>query len=169
MSLRIEGHAILWVTALLSLGFTTFHGNFTSFQEATDRNESQSQQSTQSSLGSAAQTENDRAIVERSLPEIDRQARTLFYIEAVSMEPSPAPLAVVPDAARLILKGIVSSGGELRAVFAIAQSGEGYVTAGAGDVVAGFQITSVSRDRVVASSPNGEATVFELRGTGEGL
>jgi hypothetical protein len=102
-----------------------------------------------------------------SLPDIDRSARTLFYIVSAPQIPSAPPPATAPDGAQPILKGIVSSGGQFQAVFATSQSGAGYVTAGVGDVVAGFRVTNVGPDRVVVSAPGGGEAIIALRGAGE--
>jgi hypothetical protein len=67
-----------------------------------------------------------------------------------------------------VLKGVISSEGELRAIFALDPSATTYITAGPGDAVAGLTIQKVGSAEVIAASSTGDLIVLRLLGAGEG-
>ena len=92
--------------------------------------------------------------------------RSLFRL-APTVEPQQA-MAAAPVTAPPVLKGIIESDQEARAVFLVgADRIPRYEVLGPGETLDEIRIVSIDRDGVVVTLPAGGTTVFRLRGEGE--
>jgi hypothetical protein len=164
MSLRLEGHAILWAIALLSLAVVFARGGAETLVEGPGV-EWDAGPDTLVAAGAVAYAgDGGNPAYPRSLPELTSVGRPLF---AVAPGPQVQPMPAAAQATAPLLKGIVSEGGRPRAVFGTGGDAASYMTAGVGELAAGYRIERIEADAVIASSPGGETVVFRLRGAGE--
>lgn len=163
--MRAELHLILWVTAAASVGTVLFRSSAEVTQIPSIGSGAAMEVAVleDKNLGpTAASTD---AVFPRSLPGIAEDARLLF---AVAGPPKTAPpvsteVASTPP----VLKGIISSAGGLRAVFALAPAATDYIVAATGQNVGEYRIKDIAADRVLGISAGGEEVTFNLRGAGE--
>jgi hypothetical protein len=161
--MRRELTVILWVTALSSLGLVLIHGNLSvgignvliEGDELTPAGPS----------GQTTNAPSNGPNTGLELPPPNPLTRALFDIAIPPATPS-APAVVAVEAAPPVLKGIVSSEGELRAIFASPNTSQ-YQSAGEGETIGGFKITALLPDSVSLVSPVGTRTDLRLRGPGE--
>lgn len=161
MLLRREVHLILWVSALALVVAMIFRATLPPITESG---------SEANLLDTATQVRSDNdgkasgtAVWRRQLIEVPDTARALF---PAASEPVEEPVQqVVPTHAIPVLKGVIQSGSELRAVFVDPNGGD-YRTLGAGDTVGDYEIVAVEADQVSMRSPQGDE-IFHLRGPGE--
>lgn len=164
--MRIELHLILWVTALVSLAVPIFHGNSKSVEV-----EFPSRDPTVMTVDSkppdpSGKDEPTADILSRQLPEFDAQARPLFYIKDVASEGTPNVVAAAEPDVLPVLKGIVSSGNDLRGIFFVEADGS-YVSAAVGDEVGSLRVVSIQPDRLQMAPAAGKPITLVLRGVGE--
>lgn len=159
--LRLELHLFLWVTAVAFVSLAIFRSGAATPPILFD-------QDTVPTVAMETVTPQASALTIALSPDqistIDHSSRSLFP----TAEPPPdLPDVVVAEEASVmpVLKGIVSSEAELRAVFASAS--DVYLVLGVGDQVADFTIVSISTNEVLARDTAGRDQVFPLRGTGE--
>jgi hypothetical protein len=110
-------------------------------------------------------TASNDAIFPRPLPGIDEDVRLLFAVTG-QQEIEP-PLSTSVASVRPVLKGIISSAGGLRAVFALDPAATDYVVAATGQSVGAYRIKGIAADRVLGISAGGDEVTFNLRGAGE--
>ena len=166
MPLRLEGHLLLWVAALVSMAAVTMHG--TAEPPALQDEARERGASGPSPMASVAKVlGGTHQVYPRVLPNLEASGRPLFAAtrSAALVEPVSTPARV--EAAPPMLKGVVSDGITQRAVFGVAGEQMSYLTAGPGQLAAGYRIERIEADRVVVASPDGETLVLKLRGAGE--
>jgi hypothetical protein len=166
MTLRLEVVLFLWVTAIVASGAVIFRSNEPVSELASISLDSESLTSASLETNSALDGPAAVMILERLAPEPDKTSRTLFPVVPPQQQQD---VIVVAEAPRVmpILKGIVSSGAELRAIFTLGTDALDYVPAGVGSVVAGYRIREILQDRVIATDELGAEVAFSLRGSGE--
>jgi hypothetical protein len=162
---RLELQLFLWVTAFGLVAFGLLHGSSSVSPVLFDEVEGDS--------ASTVSVAYDRMPIALALATdssandsfLESNSRPIFVV--------PAPVPALPDGdlaatqtrALPILKGIVSSGKELRAVFA--SSPDAYVVVAPGEQISEYTVTSISTEQVLARDPLGVSHTFALRGTGE--
>jgi hypothetical protein len=168
MSLRLELQLFLWVTALLCLGAAIFHSNGRDQQLALIASDSEILPHHLLNRNGALDSREADGTVERPTPEPDSSSRTLFSVVPLPHQQPPESV-VVAEAPRVlpILKGIVSSGAALRAIFILGPDARDYLTVGAGVDIGGYRILRILPDRVLARDEANEDVSFTLRGDGE--
>ncbi len=162
---RLELQLFLWVTAVALVALGIFRGSAPVPRLLLDEFDTDSapvvniaDHRTAGALGLRADLFTDDAF-------LGSGSRPIFREQAVT--PTLADIDVVVTSMHVlpILKGIISSGKELRAVFA--SSSDAYLVVGPGEHVAEFTIVSIAGDQVLAHDDLGVSQVFALRGAGE--
>jgi hypothetical protein len=165
--MRFEGHLILWVTAGLSLVGPIFYGTQVPAPVpfiTTKADNSIDDKPVQDQL---RPNNNELQIASRTLPEIDQGVRSIFMVHAASSLEPITPTAPIEARIFPVLKGIVASDGEFRAVFTLDPSASDVTIAKVGDHLAGYWIRKINADHVEAETDSGTQTSFPLRGAGE--
>lgn len=166
MSLRIEGHAILWAVALLSVAGVVVNGGAKPGPSTIGGEEPDSWGSEAAANRIAQVSEVKPPRYPRVLPELTGAGRTLFAVlPGVATETSAA--RAVAETGVPVLKGVISDGKALRAVFATGTDPADFVSAGLSETIAGYRIERIDADLIVVASPAGDAVVLKLRGSGE--
>ncbi len=168
MRLRPELHLILWVVGGLSLAATALYRAPASLNTASPAPEAANMVGRPPTEDRSSISHNKSPAIVRIFPEIDQSVRSLFDTPTAENASSETPVAPIPQTALPVLKGIISSDGNLRAVFVLDPSTGTLATAQIGDHFAGFWLREINSDGVVGISEAGDRTVFALRGAGEG-
>lgn len=153
--LRLEGLAILWVVASACVA-VDFLPHATGRPVATDPVET-------ARLGYVAPAGGTTSRFPRVLPDPPAAGRNLFEVaEAVESRPPALPAAPLP-----LLRGVISDGQSVRAVFATGSDGTGTVTAAVSDAVGDYRVDAITPDDVSLAGPDGKTITLKLRGSGE--
>jgi hypothetical protein len=159
--LRLEVHLFLWVTAAAFVALAIFGSSAIAPPILFDQDAVPAVATNTAAPPAMALS---IALLPNQFTTIDHSSRSLF--------PAPEPLPDLPDvvvadqaSVMPVLKGIVSSEAELRAVFAL--DSDAYLVLGVGDQVADFTIVSISTNEVLARDTAGRDQIFPLRGAGE--
>lgn len=160
MSMRIEGHALLWgiaavsvVAALLLPRIHPVIGHQTLPQSGDAAN-----------IGYVASEEDSASAFPRTLPALPTGGRSLF---PPTLQIANVAEPNLPNQPTPILKGLISDGEVVRAVFATSSDVSAVVTAGVADAVADFLVSAIEADNVTLTAPDGATIVLTLRGPGE--
>lgn len=156
--LRLEGHILLWVMALVCA-----LGTITALSQAPASMGSDRSSSSTPVPGSAPQ----QALAPdfpRRLADLPQDGRLLF--EAAEVPQQEVSAALVEISAPL-LRGVISDGITLRAVFASSADTTGTFTAKVSDLVAGYRVEAVEAGQVTLVGPDGRTEILKLRGSGE--
>lgn len=163
--MRVELHLILWVTAAASIGAVLFHSNAEHSQIPSIGSGTAMEVAVLGSKNPGPRTPSKDAHFPRQLPDIDEDARALFVVSGQPEIEPPLPSEVA--SAPPVLKGIISSAGGPRAVFAVDPTAIDYVVAAIGQSVGEYRIKDIASDRVLGISAGGDEVTFNLRGAGE--
>lgn len=155
--LRLEGIAILWVVAMACVA-----ANFWPRAADADRAVSSDPVET-ASVGYVAAAAKPDSRFPRVLPEPPATGRNLFEVVEVVESQQPVP----PTAPMPLLRGVISDGQTIRAVFATAPDGSGTVTAALSDSVGDYRVDAITPDDVTLAGPDGKTITLKLRGSGE--
>ncbi|OEO31852.1 hypothetical protein VW23_014340 [Devosia insulae DS-56] len=163
--MRVELHLILWVTAVVSISAVLFHGSAEVSQIPSMGSGAALEVAVLQDGSSGPMTASTDVDFPRSLPQIDEGARWLFAVAGPAEIEAPLPTEVASTPP--VLKGIISSAGGLRAVFALTPQATDYVVAATGEEVGEYRIKDIAADRVLGVSAGGDEVTFNLRGAGE--
>lgn len=165
--MRLEAQLILWVTALLSLGATLFHGTFNNAQLSSEVSELEELNIEAHDGAVDSSSAKNLHLFPRRFVEVDQSVRSLFEVEIPAFSAETVVPAIISEPELPVLKGVVSSAQGLRAVFALGVNEGHYVVAAPGDDIGGYQIDKIEAGEVSAVSASGELATFNLRGAGE--
>jgi hypothetical protein len=160
--LRLELHLFLWVTAAAFVALAIFRSSADAPPILFDQDAVPAVATKTAAPPASALA---IALLPDQFASLDHNSRPIFAVPAEP--PRDLPNDVVADHPSVlpVLKGIVSSEAELRAVFA--SPPDVYLVLGVGDRVADFTIVSISANEVLARDSAGQDRVLPLRGPGE--
>ncbi len=167
MRLRPEVHLILWVTAGLSLAGAVFHSTQSLPNLTSEAIEAENLIVSLPTKNQPSVNNNESRVTLRTFPEIDQAVRPLFDVTVIPIAASEASIAPAVALTLPVLKGIIASDGNFRAVFVLDPATGAFTSAEIGDHLAGYWIREIDPDRVVVTTDSGTKTTFSLRGIGE--
>jgi hypothetical protein len=168
MTMRLELHLFLWVTAGLAVLLQLTGGILLSEKVVIE----QSAVRVQLVVDDTEMVENDavsgRIAKWTEFALYDKSVRPMFSVNYITLPVAPAEFAAEPQTVPPVLKGVLGGDGGRKAVFTLDPAGADYIAVGVGETVSDYRIEAIGQDFVTAVSPAGEEVRFELRGAGEG-
>lgn len=167
--MRIEIHAALWVAAGVAMGLAIWHGATRAAYLSSWEDEVRAAQPQVPRLEIAGLGNQGRETVPPVVTVAPKNGRTLFTINDAA-RPAPVPMQAVEQPVPKptpVLRGIVSEGARVRAVFESSTTAPDYVVVGVGDEVGGYRVLAIDPDSLAVENGDGARQTLKLRGAGE--